>query len=179
MMEELCIIRIENNGCAKRKEHNMIIHDKNNYVDMMYKVLEALGYQDLKKNSDESVVNILAKKAGKIYAFACRYDIDAISGPAMEEFVEAVKKPGIDVAVFMTNSSFSSAAKKAGEAAGIELWDRNYIDRMAIGVDVELEKPVIKKSSSNKTYVVLIAAVVIVLVVALLVYFAIPMLTSR
>ena len=105
----------------------MIIHDKNNYVDMMYKVLEALGYQDLKKNSDESVVNILAKKAGKIYAFACRYDIDAISGPAMEEFVEAVKKPGIDVAVFMTNSSFSSAAKKAGEAAGIELWDRNYI----------------------------------------------------
>ena len=65
--------------------------------------------------------------------------------------MEAVKKPGIDVAVFMTNSSFSSAAKKAGEAAGIELWDRNYIDRMAIGVDVELEKPVIKKSSSNKT----------------------------
>ena len=97
----------------------------------------------------------------------------------MEEFVEAVKKPGIDVAVFMTNSSFSSAAKKAGEAAGIELWNRNYIDRMAIGVDVELEKPVIKKSSSNKNYIVLIAAVVIVLAVALLVYFAIPMLTSR
>jgi len=98
----------------------MIIHDKNNYVDMMYKILEALGYQDLKKNSDESVVNILARKDGKIYAFACRYDIDAISGPAMEEFVEAVKKPGIDVAVFMTNSSFSSQARQQASNCGTE-----------------------------------------------------------
>ena len=59
-------------------------------------------------------------KDGKTYAFACRYDIDAINGSVMEEFITAAKKPGVDVLVFMTNSSFSTSAKKAGDAAGVE-----------------------------------------------------------
>ncbi len=164
---------------AKRKEHIMIIRDKNNYVDMMYKILEALGYEELKKNADGSVVNLTAQKNGKTYAFACRYDIDAISGAAMEEFIDAVNKPGIDVPVFMTNSSFSSAAKKTGEAAGIELWDRNYIDRMSISVDVELEKPVVKKSSSKKTYIVVAVVIVAIIIAALALYFMTHMPTPR
>lgn len=178
-MGELCIIEIENNGCDIGKEHIMIIHDKNNYVDMMYKILEALGYQDMKRNSDGSTVDITAKKDGKTYAFACRYDIDAISGSAMEEFIEAVKRPGVDVPVFMTNSSFSSAAKKVGEAAGIQLWDRNYIDRMSISVDVELEKPVISRKSNKKIYIIVIAVVVAILIAALVLYFVTPLPVPR
>ena len=83
----------------------MIINDKNNYVDMMAKFVEALGYTDVKQSGDENIVNIMAKKDGRVYAFACRYDIDAISGKAMEEFIAAAKKPGEHVQVYMTNSS--------------------------------------------------------------------------
>lgn len=40
----------------------MIINDKNNYVDMMAKFVEALGYTDVKQSGDENIVNIMAKK---------------------------------------------------------------------------------------------------------------------
>ena len=145
----------------------MIINDKNNYVDMMAKFVEALGYTDVKQSGDENIVNIMAKKDGRVYAFACRYDIDAISGKAMEEFIAAAKKPGVDVLVFMTNSSFSSSAKKTGDAAGVELWDRNYIDRISIGVDVQYEKPAVKEKSNTKLYI----AIAAVLIAALVLYF--------
>lgn len=157
----------------------MIIHDKNNYVDMMARILEALGYQDVKQNSGDNLVAIIAKKDGKAYAFACRYDIDAISGSVMEAFIDAAKKPGVDVLVFMTNSSFSSAAKKAGEAAGVELWDRNHIDRISIGVDVEFEQPVVKRKSNRKIYIAVAAVVAVILVAALVLYFVMPMPTPR
>ena len=157
----------------------MIIHDKNNYVDMMARILEALGYQDVKQNSGDNLVAITAKKDGKAYAFACRYDIDAISGSVMEAFIDAAKKPGVDVLVFMTNSSFSSAAKKAGEAAGVELWDRNHIDRISIGVDVEFEQPVVKRKSNRKIYIAVAAVVAVILVAALVLYFVMPMPTPR
>mgnify|MGYP004609590435 FL=1 len=149
----------------------MIINDKNNYVDMMAKFVEALGYTDVKQSGDENIVNIMAKKDGRVYAFACRYDIDAISGKAMEEFITAAKKPGVDVLVFMTNSSFSSSAKKTGDAAGVELWDRNYIDRISIGVDVQYEKPEVKEKSHTKLYIAITAVVAAVLIAALILYF--------
>ena len=46
----------------------MIIHDKNNYMDMMYKLLNALGYKDMKKNAEDSIVSMTGKKDGKTYA---------------------------------------------------------------------------------------------------------------
>ena len=150
----------------------MIIHDKNNYVDMMVKFVEALGYTDVKQSGNDSVVSFVAKKDGRVYAFACRYDIDAISGKTMEEFIAAAKKPGVDVLVFMTNSSFSSSAKKAGDAAGVELWDRNHIDRISIGVDTRLEEPVIDDRGGKKAGIIAAAAVVgVILVAALVIYF--------
>ena len=146
---------------------------------MMARILEALGYQDVKQNSGDNLVAITAKKDGRTYAFACRYDIDAISGSVMEAFIDAAKKPGVDVLVFMTNSSFSSAAKKAGEAAGVELWDRNHIDRISIGVDVEFEQPVVKRKSSRKIYIAVAAVVAVILIAALVLYFVMPMPTPR
>lgn len=157
----------------------MIIHDKNNYVDMMAKFVEALGYTDVKQSGSDSIVSFVAKKDGKVYAFACRYDIEAISGKAMEEFIAAAKKPGVDVLIFMTNSSFSSSAKKAGDAAGVELWDRNYIDRVSIGVDVKYENPIVREKGHTKLYIVIAAVVVVILLAALALYFLTPLPTPR
>ena len=49
----------------KGRECTMIIHDKNNYMDMMYKLLNALGYKDMKKNAEDSIVSMTGKKDGK------------------------------------------------------------------------------------------------------------------
>lgn len=149
----------------------MLIYNKDKYAEIMAKFIAALGYKEVKGNSNDGVVDMVARKDGKVYAFACRYDIDAISGQAMEEFIQAARKQGVDVLVFMTNSSFSSAAKKAGEAAGVELWDRNYIDRIAIGVDVRLEEPAHRKESHRNVYIAIGIAAVIILAAAMALYF--------
>ena len=54
----------------KGREYTMIIHDKNNYMDMMYKLLNALGYTDMKKNAGDNIVSMTGKKDGKTYAFS-------------------------------------------------------------------------------------------------------------
>ena len=48
----------------KGREYTMIIHDKNNYMDMMYKLLNALGYTDMKKNAGDNIVSMTGKKDG-------------------------------------------------------------------------------------------------------------------
>lgn len=148
----------------------MIINDKESYTAMMAKLIEALGYTDIKQAEQDSVVNMLAKKDGKVYAFACRYDIDAIKGSVMEEFINSANRSGIDGLVFMTNSSFSSSAKKAADAAGVELWDRNHIDRIAIGIDEKLEEPVVKEERHRAVFIA-VAVAAVILAAALALYF--------
>lgn len=149
----------------------MIIDNKENYIDMMVELVQALGYKDVKQNSEDSPISITAKKDGKLYGFVCRYAIDAIKEKEMEEFIDACAKAKIDVPVYMTNSSFASSAKKAAEASGVQLWDRNYIDRIAIGVDVCFDRREPKRDSHKTFYIAATMVVTLILAAAMLVYF--------
>ena len=51
------------------------------------------------------------------------------------------------------------------------MWDRNYIDRISIGVDVQYEKPAVKEKSNTKLYIAIAAVVAAVLIAALVLYF--------
>ena len=108
----------------------MVINDKNNFVSMVARLLKGLGYSDVKENTADSAIDITAVKDGEKYCFKCRYDIDAIGSSYIKDFAAA--SGNYDKRVFVTNSSFLSAAKKLGEEQGIILWDRNTIDRMYI-----------------------------------------------
>ena len=146
-----------------------MISDNEHFVELMYKMIEKLGYNDIKKNDEEGIYTITAKKDGKTYLFACKYHIDAISGNDMQLFIDSAKKTKADLYVFMTNSSFSSSAKKLANAEGVELWDRNYIDRMMIGIDIEMEHPKVKKKNNTALFVV--AGVVAVVLIAMVVLY--------
>lgn len=144
----------------------MIINDKNNFVSIVVRLLVGLGYQDVTQTGEETkAIDITAKKDGEKYCFKCRYDIDAIGEKAVEELEKA--STGYDKAVYVTNSSFLSSAKKRGEAAGILLWDRNTVDRLTISVSENLEDKVDPPKSSKALYVILI---LILLVAAVAVY---------
>ncbi len=144
----------------------MIINDKNNFVPIVVKLLNGLGYKNVKETSDQSkVIDITAEKDGEKYCFKCRYDIDAIGERAVEELESA--SLGYDRAVFVTNSSFLSSAKKKGEAAGIELWDRNTVDRLTISVSENLEDKVEEVKHHRAVYVILI---IVLLLAAAAVY---------
>ena len=149
----------------------MIINNKDNYIGMMAELVEALGYKDIKQNGNDSPISITAKKNGKLYGFVCRYAIDAIKEKEMEEFIDACAKAKIDVPVFMTNSSFASSAKKVAEVKGVQLWDRNYIDRIAIGVDIRFDRSEPKKDSHKTFYIATVVVVTLILACAMLVYF--------
>lgn len=119
----------------------MVIRDKDNFVPIMAKMLTGLGYENVEILNGKSA-DIKAEKDNLKYCFKCRFDIDAISEKSISELFESVKGEKYDKIVFMTNSSFSPKAKKCGEAYGVELWDRNTIDRLYINVEESfIEQP--------------------------------------
>lgn len=120
------------------------------------------------ENEAGSAIDITAEKDGGRYCFKCRYDIDAIGAKSISDFAEAAKSAGYDNRIYVTNSSFLSAAKRAGEEKNVTLWDRNTIDRMYIGVSDSLEDKVVPVRRSKAAYVV--AAVVILVIAAAAVY---------
>lgn len=142
----------------------MVINDKNNFVSMTARLLKGLGYSDVKENAADSAIDITAVKDGESWCFKCRYDIDAIGSSYIKNFAEA--SGNYDKRVFVTNSSFLSAAKKLGEEQGIVLWDRNTIDRMYIGVSDSLEDRKEVVSRSKVPYIIAGAAAFVIIAFA-------------
>ena len=78
----------------KGRECTMIIHDKNNYMDMMYKLLNALGYKDMKKNTEDSIVSMTGKKDGKTYVVINNYEkVRELFGELLAE-IQRIKSTG-------------------------------------------------------------------------------------
>lgn len=147
----------------------MIIKEKSAFLPFIIKMLNSLGYEQVEKASGKSY-DITANKDGKKYCFKCQYDIDAVSERSMLDLVEGSSGENFDERVFVTNSSFISAAKKVGDRAGVQLWDRNTVDRMCIGVKDEIDDIEIEESSS-KIGAIAGAVVVLLLIAAAAVYF--------
>lgn len=142
----------------------MIINDRSHFVPMIIKLLTGLGYENVSECEKENI-DITATKAGEKYCFRCRYDIDAIGEKYINDFSKAAKAGGYDKAVFVTNSSFISAAKKRGDADGILLWDRNTIDRLSIGVPMSIQdRPVAKKKKKGLAIIIALAVVAIAII---------------
>ena len=147
----------------------MLISEKERFKPVMCKFLEALGYANIQE-FNEKAYDITATKEGKKYCFRCQYDIDAISEKKITALNEAVKGAGFDKVIYITNSSFSSAAKNKAIETGIELWDRNTIDRMSIGIKDTIEDvaPVEKKSGKG---VLIFLGIMVVLAAAAAAYY--------
>ena len=147
----------------------MLISEKERFKPVMCKFLEALGYANIQE-FNEKAYDITATKEGKKYCFRCQYDIDAISEKKVTALNEAVKGAGFDKVIYITNSSFSSAAKNKALETGVELWDRNTIDRMSIGIKDTIEDvpPVEKKSGKG---VLIFLGIMVVLAAAAAAYY--------
>ncbi len=147
----------------------MVIKEKDNFTSMVAKMLNGLGYDNVQVHENDAL-DITAHKDGEKYCFMCRYDIDAIGDKRITELIEASKNGKFDKAVYVTNSSFLSSAKRKGEEAGVLLWDRNTIDRMAIGVSEKLEDVTIEEEKSYAP-IIIGGVVVALLVIVAAVYF--------
>lgn len=150
----------------------MKINNAANFTQIIVKLLKCLGYTDVKEVSEDGI-DITASKDNEKYCFKCQYDIDAIGEKKMQSLCDAFKKGKYDKAVFVTNSSFISSAKKLGEKEGVLLWDRNTVDRMAIGISESLEDEIAEPKRYTGMIVGIGAAVLLVVVAALVYFFVI------
>lgn len=146
----------------------MKINNAANFTQIIVKLLKCLGYTEVKEVSEDGI-DITARKDNETYCFKCQYDIDAIGEKKMQSLCDAFKKGKYDKAVFVTNSSFISSAKKLGEKEGVLLWDRNTVDRMAIGISESLEDEVAEPKRYTRMFIG-IGAGVLLLVAAVMVY---------
>lgn len=148
----------------------MVIREKKNFKSMIIRMLTALGYDNVQPYDGEGI-DITAVKNQEKYCFKCRYDIDAIGEKKISDFIEKARNAGFDHMIYVTNSSFISGAKKKGERENVELWDRNTLDRMTIGIaDEPLEDEAPVKVRRTGLFI-LLAAVVFVLAAAAVYYF--------
>lgn len=103
-------------------------------------LLRENGFQNVEvtKGSYDQGVDILAKKDDIRYGIQCKcYDSNLGNTPVQEVFTGKTIYH-CHVGVVMTNSYFTESARKAAEATGVILWDRDRLEQMMEAADGEL-----------------------------------------
>lgn len=81
--------------------------------------------QVTKARGDQGI-DIIATK-GKKYGIQCKYYSGAVGNKAVQEAYAGSKFYGCDVAVVMTNNTFTKSAKELAEKLSVELWENKVI----------------------------------------------------
>ena len=132
------IERLENEIAELKALKQLPMFESVSFVDQMdgyefehwcAELLLKIGFEsaDVTQASGDDGVDIIAVKDDVRYAIQCkRYNSDLGNTPIQEVYTgKAVY--GCDVAAVMTNRYFTAGAKRAAEATGTRLWDRNWI----------------------------------------------------
>ena len=88
-------------------------------------VLRSNGYTDVKitKASGDQGIDILATKGVLRYAVQCKYYSSSVGNSAVQEAYAGMTFYDCDVAMVMTNSTFTRGAEELAESIGVELWE--------------------------------------------------------
>ncbi len=95
-------------------------------------VLERNGFHNIcsTPSSGDHGVDIIAEKYSVNYAIQCKCYSDKVGNSAIQEVFTGKAYYNCDIAVVMTNSSFTSQAIEEAEKVGVKLWDKDEIERM-------------------------------------------------
>ncbi len=108
--------------------------DSHDFERFCAELLERSGYQQvhMMQGSDGQGVDIVAVKRGLRYAFQCKRYSSKIGNEAVEQVHAGQMLYSCSVGVVITNNYFTTGAKQAARAAGVELWDRDVLsDKIA------------------------------------------------
>ncbi|MCI8810385.1 MAG: hypothetical protein HFF84_09725 [Oscillibacter sp.] len=97
-------------------------------------LLEHFGYQKIHitRSTGDQGVDIIAIKNGIRYAFQCKRYASKIGNSAVQEVNTGRALYSCQVGVVITNNYFTTGAKQAAKANGVELWDRDVLmDKIA------------------------------------------------
>lgn len=96
------------------------------------KLLQQLGYKkvEVTKFSGDYGIDILAEKDFVTYAIQCKKYSSTLGNDCVQEAYSGKEFYGKDLAVVLTNSTFTPAAKELAKKTNVLLWDRSILEKM-------------------------------------------------
>ncbi len=116
-------------------------------------LLHEVGFLDVNitSASNDFGVDILAKYNGVLYAFQCKRYSSNVGIKAVQEISSGMKYYHANVGVVITNQYYTSQAQELASAAGIHLWDRDFLQKL-IKASIEGTDLLSLMLSSEKSY---------------------------
>lgn len=109
-----------------RKAQNISGHQ---YEHLCANQLKKCGFSNVSvtRGSGDQGIDIIAYKNGRRYGVQCKYYTGSVGNSAVQEAYAGAKYYNCDIAVVMTNSTFTKAAKELAEKTEVELWERGKL----------------------------------------------------
>ncbi len=107
--------------------------DGHQYEYQCAKILRNMGFSKVQvtKGSGDQGIDVIAYSGGKKYGIQCKYYTSPVGNHAVQEAFAGAKYYNCDVAVVMTNTTFTPAAEALAEKTGVLLWGNNRPDQSA------------------------------------------------
>ena len=102
------------------------------FEEYVARLLKKNGFRhvEVTSGSGDQGVDILADREGVSYAIQCKHYDGKIPNKAVQEAYAGAEYYGCDVAVVLTNSYFYPSAFELGDSIGVELWDRDTLNKL-------------------------------------------------
>lgn len=103
--------------------------DGHEYEYQCAKMLRKRGFSRVKvtQGSADQGIDIIAYKNGKKYGIQCKYYSSPVGNKAVQEAFAGAKYYKCDIAVVMTNNTFTKSAIELAGKTFVLLWDNNKI----------------------------------------------------
>lgn len=97
------------------------------YEEQCADELRKMGFTNVEvtKSSGDQGIDVLAWKDGLKYGIQCKHYQGSVSNKAVQEASAGAKYYDCDIAVVMTNSTFTESAKDLAHKIGVKLWSSN------------------------------------------------------
>ena len=107
--------------------------DGHQYEYQCAKILKNKGFSKVQvtKGSGDQGIDVIAYSGGKKYGIQCKYYTSPVGNHAVQEAFAGAKYYNCDVAVVMTNNTFTSAARELAKKTGVLLWENSKVSQSA------------------------------------------------
>ena len=108
------------------------IFDGREFEIFCAKIIRKNGFSNVKVTaaSGDQGVDIIAYKDNLKYAFQCKHYSNSLGNKPIQEVYAGKTFYQCDVAVVITNSTFTEGAKALAKSTGVILWDRSVLHKL-------------------------------------------------
>ncbi len=125
--------------------------DGQEFENACAKILRCNGFKNVvvTQRSGDFGVDITAIKKGAKYAIQCKRYSRKLGSAPIQEIVAGMRYYGCTKGAVMTNQFFTEPASELARANRIELWDRDILQKMSVGLNMFTKNNIISKQKKK------------------------------